>query len=187
MILPWWLSMIERHRQHPTAPPGATPAPEGDARHRSRLSTVVTSPDGDPETSSRVAAERDTSVVRLRRQLGGDIENIVAKALRKVAQERYRTVDAFDEDLRRWSAGEPVTARPDSLAYRSARFVGRHRGAVAAGALTIVAIVAGLVGTLSQARRAEQQSERRAKRRSRGASATKRSRSSACSAAPTSS
>ncbi len=146
--------------QHPTAPPHATPASLIQATldtDPGRLSTAVTSSSSDPETMSRVAAERDTSIVRLRRQLGGDLENIVAKALRKVPAERYATVDAFDEDLRRWSAGEPVIARADSLAYRTARFVSRHRGAVAAGALTIAAIVAGVIGTISQARRAEEQ------------------------------
>ena len=124
----------------------------------SRLSTAVTASHGVPAwNAARIAAERDTSVVRLKRQLGGDLENIVAKALRKAPGERYPTVDAFNEDLRRWAASEPVSARPDSLAYRTARFVGRHRGAVAAGALTIVAIVAGLIGTISQAQRAEEQ------------------------------
>ena len=150
--------------QHPTAPPHATPADlmrttlETDP---GRLSTAVTAGHGVPSWSvERIATERDTSAPRLKRQLGGDLENIVAKALRKVPAERYPTVDAFNEDLRRWAASEPVSARPDSLGYRTARFVKRHRGKVAAGALTFVAIIAGLVGTITQARRAEQQAER---------------------------
>jgi serine/threonine protein kinase/tetratricopeptide (TPR) repeat protein len=147
--------------QHPTAPPRASAAElmrttlDTDP---GRLSTAVTASHGvSADVAERIAAERDTSVVRLKRQLGGDLENIVAKALRKAPGERYATVDAFSEDLRRWAGGEPVTARADSLAYRTARFVSRHRGAVAAGVLTLVAILAGVVGTITQARRAEQQ------------------------------
>ena len=146
--------------RHPTAPAQATPADFMRATldtDPGRLSAAVTtSHGGSVEAVARVAAERGTSVVRLRRQLGGDLENIVAKALRKVPGERYATVDAFSEDLRCWAASEPVSARPDSLAYRTSRFVARHRGAVAAGALTMVAIVAGVVGTVWQAHRAEQ-------------------------------
>jgi serine/threonine protein kinase/tetratricopeptide (TPR) repeat protein len=147
--------------QHPTAPAHASAAElmrttlDTDP---GRLSAALTASHGVPiSAASRVAAERHTSVLRLKRQLGGDLENIVAKALRKAPGERYLTVDAFSDDLRRWAASEPVSARPDSFAYRTARFVRRHRGKVAASALTIVAIVAGLVGTISQARRAEQQ------------------------------
>ena len=105
----------------------------------------------------QIAAQRDTSPVRLTRQLRGDLDNIVSRALRKAPAERYATVEAVAADLRRHLAHEPVSARPDSFAYRSARFVRRHRGAVAAGALTSVAIVAGLVGTITQAHRAEAQ------------------------------
>ena len=61
----------------------------------------------------RIASERDTSLLALRRQLRGDLENIVDKALRKLPAERYSTVDAFSDDLRRWLAGEPVSARAD--------------------------------------------------------------------------
>jgi serine/threonine protein kinase/tetratricopeptide (TPR) repeat protein len=147
--------------RHPTAQARSTP----DALMRStldtdpsRLSTAVTASDGVPaETLARISIERDTSLIRLKRQLGGDLENIVAKALRKVPAERYATVDAFSDDLRRWGSGEPVRARADTVAYRTARFVSRHRGKVAAGALTFVAIIAGVIGTISQARRAEQQ------------------------------
>ena len=148
--------------QHPTAPLHATAVDLMRATldsHPERLSNAATRSRSDPETSSRVAAERATSAVRLRRQLGGDLENIVGKALRKAPAERYATVDAFDDDLRRWSVGEPVRARPDSLAYRASRFIRRHRGAVAAGALTLAAIVVGLIGTISQAHRAEVESE----------------------------
>jgi eukaryotic-like serine/threonine-protein kinase len=107
-----------------------------------------------------VAADRNTTLPRLRRQLHGDLENIVARALRKEASQRYQTVAALADDLRRYRAHEPVSARADSVAYRVAKLVRRRRGAVVAALLVMVAVTAGLVGTISQARRAEAQAQR---------------------------
>jgi serine/threonine-protein kinase len=143
--------------RHPTASAQASPEQALRATLEidpGRLSAAVTPTDA---ASSVIAQARNTSPARLRRQLGGDLENIVAKALRKLPAERYPTVDAFADDLRRWAAGEPVAARPDSMAYRARRFVGRHRGAVSAAALTVLAILGGLVGTITQAQRAERE------------------------------
>jgi serine/threonine-protein kinase len=148
--------------RHPTASPRASPAEAIRATLATdpdRLSTAVSATSAGPaELIERIADARKTSPLRLRRELAGDLENIVAKALRKAPAERYPTVDAFAEDLRRWQAGEPVIARPDTVTYRATRFVGRHRGGVTAAALVFLAIVAGLAGTITQARRAEQQS-----------------------------
>ena len=105
----------------------------------------------DPSVPARIASQRDTPLPRLRRQLRGDLDNIIARALRKAPSERYQTVDAFADDLRRYLAHEPVSARPETLGYRTAKFVARHRGLVAGSALVVVAIVAGVVGTISQA------------------------------------
>jgi eukaryotic-like serine/threonine-protein kinase len=148
---------------HPTAPSDATPDDimrstlEGEPR---RLSHAVTiSPrDADPAPPA-IAADRSTSARRLRRQLAGDLESIVARALHKDPRQRYGTVAALREDLQRYRTHEPVRARAGSLGYRAGRFVIRHRGAVAAGALTFAAIVAGLAGTISQVRRANQEAQ----------------------------
>jgi serine/threonine-protein kinase len=71
----------------------------------------------------------------------GDLDNIVAKALRKDPVQRYPTVAAFADDLRRYLAHEPVSARPDSVGYRTARFVRRHRGGVALAVALVLALV----------------------------------------------
>ncbi|HJV60979.1 MAG TPA: serine/threonine-protein kinase [Albitalea sp.] len=123
-----------------------------------RLPLALTSPSPDPGVPQRIASQRDTPLPRLRRQLEGDLENIVARALRKQPSQRYPTVDAFADDLRRYLAHEPVSARADSVGYRARKFVARHRGLVAGSALVALAIVAGLSGTISQARRAQAQS-----------------------------
>jgi serine/threonine-protein kinase len=108
------------------------------------------------------AASRSTTPERLHRLLRGDLDNIVAKALKKAPGERYATVTAFADDIRRYLDHEPINARPDSVVYRATKFVRRHRVPVAAGALTVVAIVAGLVGTITQAQRAASEARRAA-------------------------
>lgn len=91
----------------------------------------------------------------LRRQLRGDLDAILNKALKKQPDERYPTMEAFAQDLRRWRDGEPVQARPDALAYRTAKFVVRHRLQVAAGSLVALALVGGTAVALWQAREAQ--------------------------------
>ena len=115
---------------------------------------------GAADSNRERASQRSTTSERLRRTLAGDLDNIVAKAMRKDPRERYATVPAFADDLRRFLDRQPVSARPDTPTYRLGKFVSRHRGAVAAGALTAVAVVAGVVGTAWQAQRASREAER---------------------------
>ncbi len=89
--------------------------------------------------------------------LAGDLDTIVTTALKKNPLERYATVTAFADDLRRYLNDEPISARADSLGYRAKKFIRRNRTAVGLGTLAIVALVAGLVGTMTQAQRAAEQ------------------------------
>jgi len=83
------------------------------------------------------------------RVLRGDLDNIVAKALKKDPLERYQSAELLAQDLRRYLVHEPVSARADSLSYRAGKFVRRHRGSVAAGVMvTIVLIAAAAITTL---------------------------------------
>jgi non-specific serine/threonine protein kinase/serine/threonine-protein kinase len=109
------------------------------------------------ETASEIrradaaAALRTIGTERLRRQLAGDLDNIVLKALSKEASRRYASVDQFSEDIRRHLSGLPVIARKDTIGYRTAKFVQRNRGLVAAGAITLLALVVGIISTAWQA------------------------------------
>jgi serine/threonine protein kinase len=84
------------------------------------------------------------STHKLRRVLRGDLDTIIAKALKKNPVERYASVTAFAEDLRRYLGYQTISARPDSLAYRARKFVRRYRVPVAAAALVIASLSAGL-------------------------------------------
>jgi len=81
---------------------------------------------------------------KLRRALRGDLDTIVGKAMKKSPAERYPSVTAMADDLRRVLRHQPITARPDTLRYRASRFVRRHSAGVAA-AVGGVMLVAGLV------------------------------------------
>ncbi len=112
------------------------------------------------ERADERATERASTPRRLQGLLRGDLDNIVAKALKKRPEERYSSAEAMAEDLRRFLAHEPVSARADSLRYRAVKFVRRNRTAVALSAVALLALVAGVAGTVSQALRARAQAAR---------------------------
>jgi serine/threonine-protein kinase len=113
------------------------------------------------------ASNRSTTPDRLGRRLRGELDTIVTKALKKNPQERYGSVAAFAEDLQRYMSDEPIHARPDTFVYRTAKFVRRHRVAVTLALGVVLAIVAGLVGTLVQARTARLQRDAAIRERDR--------------------
>jgi len=83
------------------------------------------------ENRRRAAEARGATPDALRRELRGDLDTIVAKTLKKDPAERYPSVTALAEDLRRFLRHEPIGARPDTLRYRAAKFVRRNGLAVA--------------------------------------------------------
>lgn len=93
------------------------------------------------------AATRGATPRALARRLAGDLDTIVLKALRKEPERRYASVEQLSEDVRRHLEGLPVTARPDTMAYRTAKFARRHRLGVAMATLAVLAAAA-FVGTL---------------------------------------
>jgi tetratricopeptide (TPR) repeat protein len=85
----------------------------------------------------------ESAPAALRKALRGDLDTIVLKALKKNPDERYVTVNALLEDVRRFLRNEPVLARPDSRRYVLGKFVRRNRVAVAAAASMLLIILAG--------------------------------------------
>ena len=106
---------------------------------------------------SMFARQRDSTPTKAVRRLRGDLDNILTKALKKSAAERYPTAAALADDLRRHLAGDPVRAAPDTIAYRTAKFVSRHRLSVGAATITLLVLVAGIATTTWQAVEARQQ------------------------------
>jgi serine/threonine-protein kinase len=132
---------------------GRHPTAEDTRSQLDRLKAVV---ELEPKRLSSVAAlSDDPMLARQARLLKGDLDTILAKALKKKPGERYANAQALADDLSRWLAHEPIGARPDSRLYVLGRFVRRHRVAVAAGAVTVLALLALTSVSVLQARRAE--------------------------------
>jgi serine/threonine protein kinase len=107
------------------------------------------------------------SEAQWRRSLRGDLDNIVAMALRRNPGERYRTAEMFAQDLQHYLALEPVSAQSRTFGYLAAKFVRRNRAAVASAcAIAIALIVAGafsvwqMIEANQQRRLAEDQASR---------------------------
>jgi len=79
----------------------------------------------------------------------GDLETIVAKAVAKDVAVRYQSASDLAADIRRYLADVPITARPPSLAYQLHKFAQRRRVAVGVAALFAVALLLGVIGTIS--------------------------------------
>jgi eukaryotic-like serine/threonine-protein kinase len=87
-----------------------------------RPSQAVTEGSGARLAETRRHGDRLTPQ-RLARELAGDLDNIVLMALRKEPERRYPSALALAEDIDRHLAHLPVRARPDTVAYRTAKFV----------------------------------------------------------------
>lgn len=112
-----------------------------------------------------IAEFRDTDPRSLVRELQGDLDWIVMKAIDKDRSRRYETANGLAMDIERYLRHEPVVARPPSAVYKIRKFARRHRAGVAAAAVVGFALVSGVIVTsvgLVRVSRAEAAAEREA-------------------------
>jgi len=128
--------------------------PFGDPAGRMQEEVVREILDRDPAPPSTV------STAAWRRALAGDLDTITLKALRKEPGERYPSVAAFSDDVRRHLEGLPVEARPATIRYRVRTFVRRHRVGVTGVAAAFVVLAGFSIVTARQARELRIASER---------------------------
>jgi serine/threonine protein kinase/tetratricopeptide (TPR) repeat protein len=111
----------------------------------------------DPPTPSRrvttvsdsraTATSRRTDPKALSKQLRGDVDWIIMKAMDKDRTRRYASASDLAEDIRRHLRNEPVLATPPTVSYKLKKFVVRHRVGVTAAALVVIALIMGIAGT----------------------------------------
>jgi serine/threonine-protein kinase len=108
-----------------------------------RASDAVVEPAAEDATAR--ATRRQSTPAGLRRLYRGDIDNVLAKALEKQPDQRYASVTALADDIRRFLHHEPLSVHGKSWTYRTAKFVRRHRWPVAAAVAAFAMLATGLV------------------------------------------
>jgi serine/threonine protein kinase len=134
--------------QHPTG--GNRTPPLQHMRLVLETDPVRLSDTGTCAANANAAHNRGLTPQKLKRALRGDLDNIVARALKKAPGERYASVSAFADDVRRYLGNEPVLARADNVWYRIRKFIARNRVAVSAAVLALVTILGSLAFALTQ-------------------------------------
>ncbi|HXD36705.1 MAG TPA: serine/threonine-protein kinase [Rhodanobacter sp.] len=118
-----------------------------------RLGSIV-------RTGSFRASPAAAKMLARRRQLRGDLDNIVLKATATDAEQRYASAGRLADDIERHLDHQPVLAHPPSRWYRTGKFVDRHRGGVAIVGVFVLAVLVSLSTALWQAHVARQQATR---------------------------
>lgn len=104
--------------------------------------------DEDPALPSQAAPER-------RRELEGDLDAIVTRAMRKNPEARYGSAEQLAADIRRHLEGLPVQARKGTWTYRAQRFVRRNALVIGAASLLFTSLAGGLIAYRQASQRAE--------------------------------
>ncbi len=134
--------------------------PKSMLREIDRASGQMTANPPSTGITEEAAETRSTSREQLSRTLKGDLSAIVLKALESEPSRRYESVRALAADLENFLAGRPVEAKPATLAYRAAKFVGRNRLAVAAAAVFVHLLIGATLFSLYQANAARKEARR---------------------------
>lgn len=120
------------------------------------MSAAIASAQATPNSGvAQIAGERSISAAKLRRELHGDLDNIVMMAMRKEPERRYSSVEQFAADVDNYLRGMPVMARADAWGYRAGKFVRRHAVVVALSAAFAALLVGFSVTTYLQSKRIE--------------------------------
>jgi len=113
-------------------------------RPSTSLSQLPATTDGgfDTQTSKDIADARGVQIDRLRALLRGDLDTICLMALRREPLGRYASAEQFAADVQRYMDGRPVVARSDTLGYRLAKYLRRHRVGVISATLGVLGFLA---------------------------------------------
>jgi serine/threonine-protein kinase len=112
---------------------------------------------GEDPSPPAVAEARHTTSHRLIRQLSGDLDAIVMKALRKEPSRRYGSLELFSQDIEHYLNGMPVEARKGNRWYRLKKGMRRHGAVVTALTLAVLSLLLGAGAAVWQANIAARQ------------------------------
>ncbi len=107
------------------------------------------------DTIMQVVADEPVAVRQLQPSCPRDLETMCLKCLRKEPGKRYGSAAALAEDLRRWQAGEPITARPVGRLERAVKWTRRNPALAALGAALLLGAVVSSFFAVAASRQAE--------------------------------
>ena len=117
-----------------------------------------------PTPPSTGSAKENNGQARQRafspRDLRGDLDTIVLKALRRETGERYQSVDQLADDIQRFLDDRPIAARPETMGYKLQKMLHRHWRSLAVAATILLMILAFTLSTVFQQRKALKEKER---------------------------
>src|SRR4029079_10640766 len=96
------------------------------------------------EILEKVQHDEPLSPRSVNARVDGDLETICLKCLAKEPARRYSTALALTEDLERWTRGEPILARPVTLAERTIKWARRQRVTVGLGSALVALVLIGV-------------------------------------------
>ena len=126
------------------------------------------------EDSAGIARQRGTTPARLRRELAGDLDNIVLMAMRKEPERRYSSVEQFASDIARYLDGMPLLAHADAWSYRAGKFLKRHALVTGLAAAFVALLIGFSITTYVQAGRIAQERDVAEAERTRAQTAQRR-------------
>ena len=118
---------------------------------------TAVSGEADLQRVRQAARQRSAAPSEFLKMLRTDLDTVVRKALAVEPGDRYVTAVAFASDLRHYLRNEPVTAQSPTIAYRTRKFVRRHRGGVLTAVLMFIALVSAAIITTWQSVEARRQ------------------------------
>jgi eukaryotic-like serine/threonine-protein kinase len=122
--------------------------------------------DDSPSTRD-IAEARKTTPKRLKRALGGDLDNIVLMAMRKEPERRYASAQQFASDVQRYLDEMPVIAHGDTMSYRTSKFLRRHWLPVTTGICAALLVLAFAASSYTQSLRIAAERDRVTQQRER--------------------
>ncbi len=131
---------------------------------------------GSKDSLASISALRKLEPAKLTKEIRGELDWIVMKALEKDRSRRYETADRLARDIESYLNDEPVEAGPPSASYRLRKFARKNRKLLGVAAAFALLMTAGTVASLWQAVRATQAEQTASQERDRAEAETKRSR-----------
>lgn len=114
---------------------------------------VLSDGNTDTLTPDSISNLRGSTPDKVRRSIQGDLDHVVMMALRKESTSRYASAEALSEDLRRHLDGLPVVARKGTMGYLAAKFIRRHKIAVASVSFFVMVLIAFGIAMTVQSRK----------------------------------